>query len=1061
MNKPSFLLTLVHSAYCAVLMFLLCGPTVSAAVEIDIPLNIDVPEEIASGSWQVTFGVPFPKNALSTGRSLVVTVDGKPVPTQTTPLATWSKRGRFVRWLLVDYQIDASRPDAVYRLRSRVSDLNKTGLAVQDSKDQLIIRTGTAVFHIQKRAPFAITSVRVDDKQLVQSEEPIRFHITDHTRQTYIADGSDEFIIEDSGPNRIGIKSAGWYVAKDGTQFCKHVTRLSFHADQSTVRLMHTFIFTGTTESHQIRDLGFDVPIAGANVATFGTSAANLSEHHQVADRDVHLTQDCEHRHALKWQLNDTATSETLKSGERFGGWMSLTGPTGGVSIAMRDAWQNYPNELEKRGNRAIVHVWPLHGRLMDFHTRAVLWPYGEQGIEVIGKFFQNRPKPYTKSLDDIYNNAMGVAKTHEIWLDFHGPDQSIEKTVELATHANTPVFATADPKWNCASGAILDPIHHYDPENFHEAENMLDAMFDRFVYWQQFYADYGWYDYGDVHNNARGDSFATQLESGPMANPWRYWDSTHYGFPNCPWTLYYRSGKRKYLQFAEANARHCMDIDRCHFGNDDDRIKGTHYYCDWSIIHWNGKPPTYVWLTTYDKLEYMAYAYYMRGDRRALDVFKDWGEAARRFHDDPDVQFPLKMLRPQFRNVRHFGPPLGNLTELYRLTWDDEYLRMARDYAKAFIEMFPDDKTFGSYFSKLQFCWEGMANYARLANDRPFIDVYRKYATKSAHRGGHRRSFADVAYAFGLTGDTSFLDLGKFRILNTASVVNIGDMSSERGTGGYWVCGNNPYAIRTLPVLLGAMMRGPKSWKNANLPLLATIRGMHLAGPRHPAVYVKADEVNAARVALQLFKNQAVELISPHGAKVKSVDSPTNYFVELSGRSFSSGWSKLNFPLRPTRRSDNYIDYGNVNIVAAQNVKMAIGPSTEDGKFCVFGSRIYFFVPEGVDQFTVRAQVSKTWAAYGWAPIVNVFDADGQLVQTKKGPGALVFDLKPQTGQRGRCWSIGPIGRVSAPWETATWRKPPYPVDKHFPSYLTLSKNLPQWVTPHPSMFEVPNVAR
>ena len=161
--------------------------------------------------------------------------------------------------------------------------------------------------------------------------------------------------------------------------------------------------------------------------------------------------------------------------------------------------------------------------------------------------------------------------------------------------------------------------------------------------------------------------------------------------------------------------------------------------------------------LANYAKLEYMLYAYYMRGYRRGLDVREEYGEAMARFHNDDTVEFPLRMLSLDFANIRHFGPSLGNLTELYRITFDKRYLEIAGDYAEALIQMFPgpdygthrgafwdritekpktgplDPETFQRYMYKLYFCWVRMANYARLIGDSQFTEAMNRYAIGSA----------------------------------------------------------------------------------------------------------------------------------------------------------------------------------------------------------------------------------------------------------------------------------------------------------------------------------------
>jgi len=1022
---------------------------IALAESFSVPIHVDVPEGIGRGCWPVTFGVPFPKGSLRSETAVHVTANGKPVPTQTTPLATWTKRGRHVRWLLLDFQVDAARAaQTTYCLVRGASAPPDPRLGVSRYDGGILVDTGAAQFAVRDRGHFCIESVKTGGRELVGAGDPISFFVTDQRNATYRA-SADEALIEDRGPLRLGLKSEGWYASEDGSRFCRHVIRLEFFAGLSLVRVLHTFIFTGTSDGSQIRDLGFEVPLEGSTSppATFGTDGGNLPASHAVEPpRHAYLVQDHATRFDLTFDLVDAKSKKPLVSGKKAGGWLHLGDRTGaGVTIALREAWQNYPNELEVLGSRAIVHLWPLHGRMLDFRTKALLAPYGEEGIKTIDQFFLRQRKPYKRSIFDVYNNAMGVAKTHEVWLDFSA-DGADGFDAQVVTQANRPVLASADPAWSCASRA-LGPLCHRDPETFPAAEEALDAMFDRFVYWRDLYADFGWFDYQDVHCGARADSFSHPVAGGRCATLWRYWDSTHYGFPNGPWMLYFRSGKREYLELAEANARHCMDIDRCHHGDDVNRIKGTHYYCDWSIIPWGGKPPNYVMLANYDKLEYLLYAYYLRGYRRGLDVMKDWGEAVARFHSDTSKAFPLRMLRPNYKNIRHFGPPLGNLTELYRVTWDERYLDIARDYAKALLDMFPDADTFGRYRGKLRFIWQGTANYADLTGDRALTDVLVRYARGMANRGGDY-SFGDVGYAYELTKDERFLDLGKARLIQMLAKVNQGRDIAQRGSAGAWVCGGHPYSIRSIPVLLSAMASAPQEWRTANLPLIPTNRSFHMAGPRLPTLHVEPGR--SAKLAMRLGLKQAVDSHAASGEVLKHVEAPADGMVELD----ASNVHRITFPLRPTRHAGDYIDRGNIDLVRAEDMKLAIGPSTEDGHFCIFGTRFYFVVPAGVEQFAVTVETSDPWGAYTWAPNVHIFAPNGSTAASGEGPGQFVLTVTPKPGQTGKLWSIGPLGRVSTPRGNETWKKPRRPFDAHFPAWFRLSSNLPQVVASHPDFF-------
>jgi hypothetical protein len=1054
----------------AITLIALVSLVVSAG---EVPLRVDVPPGMAQGRWPVTVGVPFAEGVLRAGAAATVMEDGRAIPTQSIPLATWDKGGTSVRWLLIDFHVDAAKArGAKYSLQfaDGASRPAGQGIPVRRRGDRLVIDTGAAEFIVRDRGVLRVESVKTGDgggvfsrrPQLVSPEGPIRFVIEDHTGRVCEASGDltpDGAVIEDHGPCRVGIKSEGWYRAADGTGFCKHVVRLEFFAASSMLRVLHTFIFTGTSDSHQIRDMAMDVPttLRSKVVGSIGTSAEDPSASLDVLQPDpFHLTQDCKDRWRPQFTVAQTATGRELAAGERAGGWCRVTAKEGAVTAALREAWQNYPNEMEIDGGTLRVHFWPRHGRLMDMRTPALLAPYGEDGLGIIDRFFLKQHPPYARSIHDVYNNAMGVAKTHEVWLDFSVGREAAARTAEIVTQANHPVLAVANPAWNCASGA-LGPMHPQDRAQFPEVESALEAMFDRFVNWQRHFMDYGWFDYGDIHNDARDWTFGNKFAGGRTATLWRYWDSTHYGFPNSPWLLWFRSGDRKYLEFAEANARHCMDIDRCHFGDGKDRHKGGHYYCDWSIIHWTGRTETHI---NYDKLEYMLYAYYMRGYRRGLEVMKDWADLHLRCYRDGKDQDPFQMMLPaktRIKDIRHYGPPLGNMTELYRATWNERYLNAAKDWAAALVEMCPMTDDGWKDLGEIQFCWEAMNTWADFVGDRSFRESLTAYARAGVNGRHDSGSFGDAVSGYVGTGDTRFLDAGKARLMQLLSCINTSDDARARGSTGSWSCGSHPYSMRSLPFFVQAMASAPQEWRELNLPLIATNRTMHMAGPRLPVLHVKSSG-GTATLHLRLGLKQALSLTGADGGALSHIEAATPPQVSVIRLpEGATGTHVIRFPLRPTRREGDYIERGNVDVVGVENARLTVAPCTEDGKFCVFGPRFHFMVPPGTEEFVVDVDTSTTWAAYAWFPIVSVYRPDGTAVETRKGPGLMQFKVTPRPDDTGKLWSLGPLGRVSATSVNATWLKPVRPFDAHFPAWFRLSPNLPQFVSTHPSLFFIP----
>lgn len=1032
-----------------------------------VPLLLDIPKEIKQGPWPISFGVPFPKGTVQNGDHFTVLAGGKAIPTQTSILSFWDEnreKTEYIRWLLVDFNsqpgVDPEKGYVLlYRQQKATKAIKKSNLRLIKKKNKSIIHTGRSKFTIQYGNRFGIKSIEIDGKELLDKRKSIDFFIEDQKNIVYNAIGDIEQIVEAEGPCRIALKYRGWYQDKKKKKLSQHIIRLKFFENSSRIHLLHTFIFSGTSESHQLRDLGMSIPLKSlkSSKVRYGTDAEQLNQFLEVKGyEDTYLAQDCENRWKLKYELY--RRKELLKTGTKTGGWMSAQHSSGSVAIALRDAWQNYPNEMEVKKGKLLLHFWPKHGRMLDFRTRAVLWPYGEEGIQKIDNFFQKRlKKPYSKSIDDIHNNAFGLAKTHEVWLDFSAGVFSNDEDILLAHQAQNPAYGLAHPEWNGKSLA-LGPLHHYDPKNFPESENMLESMFDRYIYWRDLYQDYGWFDYSDVHCHVRSKKYAIKTKDGYFAQPYRAWDSTHYGFPNSPWLLFLRSGKRKYLEFAEANSRHCMDIDRCHLSDGKRKFKGAEYYCDNSIIHWNNYHPDHI---NYNKLEYMAYAYYIRGYQRALNVLKDWGDGFSRVYLKNKSKYPFQMIRPpKLKNKRHYGPVLGNMVELYRLTFDKKYLKVADRYADAIIKMLPQAETL-SYFSKYAFCFEGEANYLRLnPENNDFRSAIKFYTRRYSESCFTYKTLANAWLGYYAHGrDLNYLNYGKANMVMMLSRMNKTLLPEQRGSAGTWVCGLHPYAMRSLPVMMAALADAPKEWRENNLPIVPKNKQFYIMGEKYPKVCLKSEADQPGLVRAIMYKGWTAYLDDYlAGKEIKA------YRVETEGVNYGiidievppGTTAILSLEGTPQRSKENYTPSA-LTFVSIQNCKLSV-TQTMDNLFNVFSTRVYFHVPTKTKKFRIYVDTNDTWAVYDYHPKISLYSPDGQEVDSKTGPGFFTLKAEVGEGQDGRLWSLGPIGAVSAVNPNKGWAKPFRPVDSEYPVFFELPESFPQFVTSHPDLFFIPN---
>lgn len=164
-----------------------------------------------------------------------------------------------------------------------------------------------------------------------------------------------------------------------------------------------------------------------------------------------------------------------------------------------------------------------------------------------------------------------------------------------------------------------------YDPKHFGKIEAALSRAFDCERRLEAHTNDYGMFNFGDGH---------TVWDKGRerWSDHYRQWRALHHGAPRVPWLLYIRSGAPKYLLHAVRNTRHVMDIDICHFTTGEfaeraypeGKIVGA--LNDYKgLVHWHSGSRLFDYNAMTD---YLLYYYYLTGDRRGLDVAKEWGES-------------------------------------------------------------------------------------------------------------------------------------------------------------------------------------------------------------------------------------------------------------------------------------------------------------------------------------------------------------------------------------------------------------------------------------------------
>ena len=372
-----------------------------------------------------------------------------------------------IKWLLVSILTDVpAGGDARFTLEfgrevhrsAEAADL--TSLAVE--KEGIIqIDTGAVQLQIDAHG------------QLVGPHGPCVTELVDGSGKRFTsALANANAAIEENGPIRLVVKTTGDLTAEDGATSFRVEQRIEAWRGRPFVRVYHTFINTlpddvsktklQTTQSQQFADverMSLAVP------APHAAWQAPLAEGEPLTLKSGERI----------WQRFDNefvpAGGEPAKG--RIVGGLVAEGGTAAVSV--RDFWQNCPKGFEVTPAGVQVDLCPaFEAGLYD------AFPFEKEGHQL---YFYLR--------DGAYTIKRGMAKTHELLLDF-GPE-----AVERAILFQRPLLLAAEPAWYCGSLAF----YHVAPRNVEEFpayEDAIDKNLQAYMDRRERQHDYGMMNYGD-----------------------------------------------------------------------------------------------------------------------------------------------------------------------------------------------------------------------------------------------------------------------------------------------------------------------------------------------------------------------------------------------------------------------------------------------------------------------------------------------------------------------------------------------------------------------------------
>jgi hypothetical protein len=559
----------------------------------------------------ITLGVPCPKGALASPDHVrVLDARGAEVAAQVTEVTTWEPADPSIKWIWVFFfATESSRYSLEYgpavrrtrppQLLESINNPRAAGLAeLSTGPLRVVVRQGDTGF---------LTSVQLDldgngfgDADEIAAGPAGRGSFADVLDDAGV-DASKATILRTTlergtGPLHAVLRVDGEYrYGRADNQVSPFVTRIHAYAGRTYIRVLHTWVYTGTPDHHRPQE--GDYP----HVAT-QTDKLIVTD---PADTGWTRPQD---------RLQALGLSVTLRLGDGkpgaisraqltaapgAPGWVHVSDGTRGVAVALKHFVEEYPKELayDPATNALTAFFWSPKGGAASF-ARSSNAPANEGAVE---------------------NWATGLAKTSEALWFFHGPAVTSDHVRQTMNLMLAPPVGHLDPAWYGQSGVYgaFAPRSERHPE----LQRALDYKFAWMRFNQQREPWYGMFNHGDMMNTFDGTRWSVYGHGEPAQD--FMW-----------WLQFMRTGDPDAFDTAQAFSRHLMDVDNTHWPAGPAFVGDTNYPMDWwntlkapaatkylgvgrrhAEQHWMHILSAHVWVQGW-----MA-SYYLAADQRALDV--------------------------------------------------------------------------------------------------------------------------------------------------------------------------------------------------------------------------------------------------------------------------------------------------------------------------------------------------------------------------------------------------------------------------------------------------------
>jgi len=749
-----------------------------------IPIVVESQPWMADGVWPVRAGIPLPRGAVTDPARLALFENGQPVAAQVRPRATWAPNGS-VQWVHLDFQArykDGKPLDYRLKLLPQAVKNAPSALTCRETPAAIVVDTGAIRFVVNRKKFNGIETAWFDasaggkydeGKPVIQNRGGGGPYLVDEKEVRFEAaqDAGATVTVEEQDPVKVTLRAEGWYTNPQSSEkrLCRYVTRISAFAGSPLLRIIQQTYITYDTETKQLADLGFSLPVKGAKFFELGADGAARQGALPPSPGEVFLHQD-------RWDHFRVVGGSEEWQGKISDGWFSVSDAKQDgtrVTVALKDIWQKFPKEVSMNQDGLTLHFWPKHGH--QAFTKEE-----EHSLKEILKFLcfhQGRlmdlkvPDDYTAAFDELAKgksnegggwwrptdrdgtsrgNAQGVVIANEFAVvlnDGAAKDAALGDAAKLAQLFQFDPTASAPPEWN-ASTLAFGPLAAVDRQKFPEMEEAVEKGFLSWTRGTERGNYYGMFNYAGTHT----------MWNVPenRAGLYRPWQDSHYHNVGTNWLLYYRSGSGDMLRWARKNTDRLLNISTVNYVDTEDPIKvmdhtlGAMQHVGWKTP-WGSPNKGGAWGQCRDIIGHFIdpdaflWCYYLTGNERAREAYDFW--AGSYLKTGATAQ-----LIGQAREVNN---TLASVVPLYQATWNPEFLPAIYSMADSLRTLKPlEEQRPGPLWHPL---W--INRYYEMTRDPQYVPVILKYA-KVLKYDESTWAIALAAEAYEISGDKEYLTM-------------------------------------------------------------------------------------------------------------------------------------------------------------------------------------------------------------------------------------------------------------------------------------------------------------